>query len=199
MGDGKTAMGLYKKVLAIDPSNVAAKDEIAMVMKDTMSPSEYIAYLSQNGSSDELYDYAYKLHKENKIDEAISAYKSSISKNSSKVDAYVNLAICYASKDDYNNAVSILNTAKEDVYKRQPSAASVSSPALLSVLLEMNCFTPPPSQKHSIVPCRPITSIGFFNLFCPSIGTPKAPIKPIITSVMRISDNVNPPARRLLK
>ena len=49
----------------------------------------------------------------NKIDEAISAYKSSISKNSSKVDAYVNLAICYASKDDYNNAVSILNTAKE--------------------------------------------------------------------------------------
>ena len=113
MGDGKTAMGLYKKVLAIDPSNVAAKDEIAMVMKDTMSPSEYIAYLSQNGSSDELYDYAYKLHKENKIDEAISAYKSSISKNSSKVDAYVNLAICYASKDDYNNAVSILNTAKE--------------------------------------------------------------------------------------
>lgn len=80
MGDGKTAMGLYKKVLAIDPSNAAAKDEIAMVMKDTMSPSEYIAYLSQNGSSDELYDYAYKLHKENKIDEAISAYKSSISK-----------------------------------------------------------------------------------------------------------------------
>lgn len=113
MGDGKTAMGLYKKVLAIDPSNAAAKDEIAMVMKDTMSPSEYIAYLSQNGSSDELYDYAYKLHKENKIDEAIYAYKSSISKNSSKVDAYVNLAICYASKDDYNNAVSVLNTAKE--------------------------------------------------------------------------------------
>ena len=53
------------------------------------------------------------MHKENKIDDAITAYKSVISKNASKVDAYVNLAICYASKDDYNNAVSILNSAKE--------------------------------------------------------------------------------------
>ena len=112
MGDAKTAMGLYKKVLALDPANAAAKDEIGSVMRDSMSPSEYIAYLTQNGNSEELYDYAYKMHKENKIDEAITAYKASINKNSSKVDAYVNLAICYAARDDYANAVGILNTAK---------------------------------------------------------------------------------------
>lgn len=112
MGDAKTAMGLYKKVLALDPANPAAKDEIGMVMKDSMSPAEYINYLVQNGNSDDLYDFAYKLHKENKIDEAVSAYKAVIDKNPSKVDAYVNLAICYASRDDYTNAVNILNTAK---------------------------------------------------------------------------------------
>lgn len=112
MGDAKTAMGLYKKVLALDPANPAAKDEIGMVMKDSMSPAEYINYLVQNGNSDDLYDFAYKLHKENKIDEAVSAYKAVIGKNPSKVDAYVNLAICYASRDDYTNAVNILNTAK---------------------------------------------------------------------------------------
>ncbi len=112
MGDSKTALGLYKKILSIDPNNAGAKAEIAGVMKDTLTPNEYIDYLVQNGSVDELYDYAYKLHKENKIDEAISAYKSVLSKNNSKVDAYVNLAICYVAKDDYNNAISVLNDAK---------------------------------------------------------------------------------------
>lgn len=112
MGDSKTAMGLYKRVLALDPANTAAKDEIGAVMKDSMTPAEYIAYLSQNGNSEELYDYAYKMHKENKIDEAVTAYKASINKNPSNVDAYVNLAICYAARDDYANAVSTLNTAK---------------------------------------------------------------------------------------
>ena len=113
MGDAKTAVNLYKKILSIDPANVVAKDEIGILLKDTMTPSEYIAYLSQNGNADELYDFAYKLHKDNKINDAINAYQAVINKNSSKIDAYVNLAICYASKDDYNNAVSILNSAKE--------------------------------------------------------------------------------------
>ena len=113
MGDPKTSVNLYKKILTIDPTNAIAKDEIAAMLKDTMTPSEYLTYLIQNGNADELYDYAYKLHKENKIDDAITAYKSVIGKNSSKVDAYVNLAICYASKEDYNNAISTLNNAKE--------------------------------------------------------------------------------------
>ena len=113
MGDPKTSVNLYKKILTIDPANAIAKDEIAAMLKDTMTPSEYLTYLIQNGNADELYDYAYKLHKENKIDDAITAYKSVIGKNSSKVDAYVNLAICYASKEDYNNAISTLNNAKE--------------------------------------------------------------------------------------
>lgn len=115
MGDKKNALTLYKKVLSLDPANVVAKAEIANVMKDALSPSEYIAYLSQNPDKTNLgllYDYAYKLHKENKTAEAISAYRAVISANPSNADAYVNLAICYASQNDYKNAQNVLNTAK---------------------------------------------------------------------------------------
>lgn len=112
MGDNKTALNLYKRILAIDPNNAGAKAEISGAMKDALSPSEYIAYLNQNGTDEEIYEYSYKLHQDNKIDDAISGYKAVISKNASNVDAYVNLAICYASKEDYNNAINTLNAAK---------------------------------------------------------------------------------------
>ena len=111
MGDKKTAMELYKKVLSIDPANQTAKAEITGVMQASMPPEEFIQYLSKNNPS-MLYDYAFKLHKENKIKDAITAYKAAVSANPSNVDAYVNLAICYAAQNDYANAKSILNTAK---------------------------------------------------------------------------------------
>ena len=117
MGNKKEALNLYKKVLTVDPANSVAKAEITGVLEDTMSPSEFIAYLSENSSSSKttqnaLYDYAYKLHKGNKIEDAITAYNAVIKSDSKNVDAYVNLAICYASKNDYKNAQSVLNQAK---------------------------------------------------------------------------------------
>ena len=116
MGDKKTSAGLYKKVLSLDPSNAAAKAEIVSVLQDTMSPKEFISYLNQNSNDKTmqniLYDYAYKLHKENKTEDAITAYKAVISSNPSNADAYINLGICYASINDYKNAQNILNSAK---------------------------------------------------------------------------------------
>lgn len=117
MGNKKDALTLYKKVLSLDPANSAAKTEIVGVMQDTMTSGDFIAYLAEKAQTDNtsktmLYDYAYKLHKENKITEAINAYSSVIKTNPSNVDAYVNLAICYASQNDYKNAQNILNTAK---------------------------------------------------------------------------------------
>ena len=117
MGDKKNALTLYKNVLSLEPTNQTAKTEIVSVLQDTMSPAEYVSYLSQNAGSDKtmqgiLYDYAYKLHKENKTQDAITAYKAVISSNPANVDAYVNLAICYAASNDYKNAQNILNTAK---------------------------------------------------------------------------------------
>lgn len=112
MGDKKGALSLYKKVASMNPANKDVRNAITDILKDTMTPAEYIAYLNQNGTSKDLYDFAYKMHKENKIDEAINAYLSSITKDSNNVDAYVNLAICYASKEDYTSAANILNNAK---------------------------------------------------------------------------------------
>jgi len=117
LGNKNESLKHYKKVLSLDPTNVIAKTEVVNVLKDTMTPSEYIAYLAEQASNDKsmeamLYDYAYKLHKENKINEAINAYSSVIKSCPSNIDAYVNLAICYASNNDYKNAQNILNTAK---------------------------------------------------------------------------------------
>ena len=117
MGNKKDALEHYKKVLNLDPANSTAKSEIVGVMQATMTPSEYIAYLSQKANGDRtiqamLYDYAVKLHKDNKINEAIKAYETYLLSNNSNVDAYVNLAICYASQNDYKKAQSTLNIAK---------------------------------------------------------------------------------------
>ncbi len=117
MGDKNQSLKLYQKVLSLDPVNTVAKSEIVGVMQETMSSNEFVAYLSQKASDDKtmqgvLYDYAYKLHKENKTDDAINAYTAVLKSNPANVDAYVNLAICYASKNDYKNAESVLNTAK---------------------------------------------------------------------------------------
>ncbi len=117
MGNKKEALTLYKKVLTLDPTNSTAKSEIVGVMQDTMTSGDFIAYLTEKAQTDNtsktmLYDYAYKLHKENKITDAIKAYNSVLKSNPSNVDAYVNLAICYASQNDYKNAQNILNTAK---------------------------------------------------------------------------------------
>ena len=117
MGNKKEALSLYKKVLSIDPANNIAKAEIIDVMEETLSPSEFISYLNQNSatsgtSQKALYDYAYKLHKADKINDAIEAYSAVIKSDSKNVDAYVNLAICYASKNDYQNAEKTLLQAK---------------------------------------------------------------------------------------
>lgn len=115
MGNKKDALNLYKKVLSVDPANQTAKTEIVGVMQDALSTEEFIAYLTKNNDATSqamLYDYAVKLHKQNKFDDAISAYKGVLSGNPDKVDTYVNLAICYASQNDYKNAESILKSAK---------------------------------------------------------------------------------------
>ncbi len=113
MGDKQTALSMYKSVLTLEPQNIGARDAVTEILKDTMSPIEYIEYLTQNGTNAELYDYTYKLHKEGKIDEAIRGYRAYLQKDQNKADAYINLGICYASKDDYGSAITTLNVAKE--------------------------------------------------------------------------------------
>ena len=113
MGDKQAALDLYRSVVTLDPQNRDAKAAISELVKETMTPAEYLSYLSQNGAPAELYDYAYKLHKEGKTDEAIHAYRAYLQKDQTNPDAYINLGICYASKDDYGSAITTLNVAKE--------------------------------------------------------------------------------------
>lgn len=113
MGDKQTALNLYKSVVTLDPQNKEARDAITEIAKETMSPIEYIGYLSKNGTLSDLYNYSYKLHKEGKTEEAIHGYRAYLQKDQTNVDAYVNLGICYASKDDYGSAITTLNVAKE--------------------------------------------------------------------------------------
>ena len=113
MGDKQTALALYKSVLTLEPTNNNAREAVSEIVKETMSPTEYIAYLTNNGTDNELYDYSYKLHKDGKLEEAIHGYRAFLQRNQSKADAYINLGICYAAKDDYGSAITTLNVAKE--------------------------------------------------------------------------------------
>ena len=113
MGDKQTALNMYKSVLTLEPQNQEAKNAVSEIVKASMTPIEYIGYLQREGSNEELYDYSYKLHKEGKIEDAIHGYRAYIQNDQTKADAYVNLGICYASKDDYGSAITTLNVAKD--------------------------------------------------------------------------------------
>ena len=113
MGDKQAALNMYRAALTLDPQNGEIKNAIDDILQDTMSPTEYISYLSKNDLLNELYDYSYKLHKEGKIEEAIHGYRAYIREDQTKVDAYINLGICYASQNDYGSAITTLNVAKD--------------------------------------------------------------------------------------
>jgi tetratricopeptide (TPR) repeat protein len=142
MGDKKEALNYYKKVLSIDPANSVAKAEVNEVMKATLSPTELIDYLAKNGRESELYDYAYQLHKENKLSEAITAYKTLIAKYQTNSDAYVNLAVCYAALNDYPNSIKVLNEAKTKfpnnslIVKTPTGIASIPKSSICDVVEE---------------------------------------------------------------
>lgn len=148
MGDKPEALKLYEKVLSLEPANMVAKTEIVNVMQDALSPEEFITYFNKHPNlsaslNSVLYDYAYKLHKDNKINDAINAYKTVISYAPDKVDAYVNLGICYAANNDYKNAQNILNLAKS----KFPSDSLVTQ-TLKNIKTDMESITLTNASKY---------------------------------------------------
>ena len=63
MGDKKGALNLYKQVVTINPNNNEAKTAISDIVKETMSPAEYIAYLTQNGTSASTHTVTHTRHR----------------------------------------------------------------------------------------------------------------------------------------
>lgn len=115
LGNGKEAQAAYKKVLALDPSNAEAQNGIYENAKKAMSINEYIDYVKKNATGQNmvslLYSYALDLHKENKLDDAITIYNELL-KSDTTGEIYVNLAIAQNQKGEYNNAINTLKAAK---------------------------------------------------------------------------------------
>ncbi len=114
LGNGKEAQEAYKKVLALDPSNTEAQNGIFENAKKAMSVNEYIDYVKKNTSGQNvvnlLYSYGLDLHKENKLDDAITIYNELL-KSDTTGEIYINLAIAQNQKGNYNNAINTLNAA----------------------------------------------------------------------------------------
>ncbi len=116
-GQKDQAFDSYKKVLALDPSNSFAKAKVDAIIEQSMTPEETLAYLKSSVTKNPqmvntLYKHAIKMHQDNNLDEAIKYYREVIKFNSSNAEAYINLAICYGQKEDYDKASQVLTVAK---------------------------------------------------------------------------------------
>lgn len=113
LGDKKGALALYKKVTSIEPDNTVAQSEMLAMVRETMTPAQFVEYVKKNSHNpaDVLYTYALDLHKQNKLDDSIAIYNEVIKLTPSNPEVYVNLAIAQGQKKDYDKALNTLNLA----------------------------------------------------------------------------------------
>lgn len=117
MNKNEQAIELYKTALNVEPKNAQIKAALYELLKNTMSTEDVLAFLYKNVQNSPMdaesyYEFAYELHKANKIDDAITYYIETIKLDNKKIDAYVNLSQAYRQKKDYKNAYSIIQKAK---------------------------------------------------------------------------------------
>lgn len=134
MGLNDRAISAFKTVVSIDPTNKDAKNQILEIMKKSMTSTELLAYLDKQAAGDpsavdDMYDYALDLHKQNKLDDAITFYKEVLKFKSNNPEVYVNLAIAYNQKKDTLQATNVLQDAK------------VKFPANKQILDNLNAIT----------------------------------------------------------
>ena len=111
------AIELYKTALNIEPKNAQIKAELYELLKNTMSTEDVLAFLYKNVQNSPMdassyYEFAYELHKANKIDDAITYYIETIKLDKNKIDAYVNLSQAYRQKKKYKDAYDVIKKAK---------------------------------------------------------------------------------------
>ncbi len=111
------AIELYKTALNLEPKNSSIKAQLFDLLKDTMPTEDVLAFLYKNVqnspmNADSYYEFAYELHKANKINDAIVYYLETIKLDKTKVDAYINLSQAYRQKKNYADAYSVIQKAK---------------------------------------------------------------------------------------
>lgn len=114
LGDKNQALNLYKKVLTAEPNNAIAQAQMMDILRETMTPQQFVDYVKKNGGSnpsDAIYSYALELHKQNKLNDSIALYNEVLKINNSNPEVYVNLAIAQGQMKNYDGALSTLKTA----------------------------------------------------------------------------------------
>ncbi len=112
------AQEVYQNILKIDPKNTTAKAELFQIIKETMPADKVLDYMYKNLQSEPLtaancYEFAYELHKANKLDDAIVYYKQTIKLDNNNIDAYINLSQVYRQKKNYIEAFNVIKQAQE--------------------------------------------------------------------------------------
>lgn len=177
LGNTKEAQQAYKKVLALDPANVEAQNGIFESAKKGMTTAQYIDYVKKNSNgadmSGMLYDYALELHKQNKLDDAITLYNE-VLKSDKTGEVYVNLAIAQSQKENFDSAINTLNTAKAKFPNNSQIATtmtSISEGALNSKLSKAADYFNNKDYKNAIAeylkvqPATPETMLGVASAY----------------------------------
>ena len=117
-----------KKVLSLDPSNTIAQTELFNSAKGSMTAAQFVDYVRKNSSGADttamLYNYALDLHKQNKLDDAITIYNALLGKDTTG-EIYANLAIAQSQQQNYNAALATLKTAQTKFPKYQLITKSI--------------------------------------------------------------------------
>lgn len=129
-GESAEALKTYKHILTLKPDLTEVKTEMIGLMKDTMTPEEILLSLSNTSEADKssldaMYNYAKTLHKNKKLDDAITCYNLVLKYNSTNPEIYENLALAYLDKKDYTNAEKFIKIGQN----KFPNSENIKSVA----------------------------------------------------------------------
>ncbi|MBR6163562.1 tetratricopeptide repeat protein [bacterium] len=122
LGRNEEAIKTYQNVLGYEPANKVVRAELFEILKATMPTENVLQYLYQSVQAQPMdattyYDFAYELHKANKINDAITYYNQTLKMTSEIPDCYVNLSQAYRQKQDLVSARKVI----EDGLKKYPN------------------------------------------------------------------------------
>ncbi len=98
-------------------------------MPEDQNVADILKSLADSHPSDAIaqYKYAFQLHSDKRLDEALEYYKKTIAIDPKYVDAYLNMAVIYKEKNQTSDAISTLQSGLKAVPKNQKLSSMLSS------------------------------------------------------------------------
>lgn len=106
LGNIYDAIKLYNKVLELDPRNINAIEELAILYtndKNVLAIDYFDKLINLNPTSLAYYNYGFYFQINNDLLNAIEKYKLSVSLNSNSPNSYYSMGYCYFSLALYSN------------------------------------------------------------------------------------------------